>query len=107
VSRRWVLSDSSRKQLCTYRGAESPSSVNMTSGGGADGDTALPSRITVSPLMTDLTRATPILGRMRGADVAVVAAACAGVVAAIAPLMAEEESAVSVDMFGRKRKCST
>jgi hypothetical protein len=70
----------------------------MTSGGGTDGDAALPSRMTVSPLMTDLTRAIPALGRMRGADEAAAAAA-----AGSGALGAEAESAASVDIFGRRR----
>ena len=48
----------------THRGAETPSRVKMTLG--ADGP--LPTRTTVSPLMTDLTRAVPFGGKSTGAE---------------------------------------
>jgi hypothetical protein len=55
-----------KKLLTTYLGALIFSNVKITSGAFPLGVCAFPSRITVSPLKTLLTRATPLDGRIIG-----------------------------------------
>jgi len=50
----------------THLGAERPSKVKITSGGGLFGEVAFPKSTTVSPDKTLLTLAMPVLGRTTG-----------------------------------------